>query len=83
MSKRKSEISYMLPGREKYIEGRLVIKNFVKITEAAELYSMGTTKMRELAGKAGAVYKIDGTLLINITRLEEYLEQFRVWGENE
>lgn len=81
--KSKKEINYMLPGKEKYLEGRLLIKNFVKISEATDLFSIGTTKLREMAEKAGAVYKIDGIVLINIARFEDYLEQFRVWGEDE
>lgn len=82
-TKSKREVNYMLPGKEKYLEGRLVIKNFVKLSEATDLFSIGGTKLRELAEKAGAVYKIDGLVLINIARFEDYLEQYRVWGEDE
>ena len=34
-------------------------------------------KLLELAGKAGAIYRIDGTVLINRDIFEAYLEQFR------
>ena len=41
------------------------------------MYSIQHKKLLELAGKAGAIYRIDGTVLINRDIFEEYLEQFR------
>ncbi len=41
------------------------------------VYSIQHKKLLELAGKAGAIYRIDGTVLINRDIFEDYLEQFR------
>ena len=44
--------------------------------ESRNVYSIQHKKLLELAGKAGAIYRIDGTVLINRDIFEEYLEQF-------
>ena len=36
-----------------------ISKKFVRFQEGAELYSIGLTKIKELAKEAKAVYKID------------------------
>ena len=40
------------------------------------VYSITHKKLLELAGKAGAIYRMDGTVLINRDIFDEYLEQF-------
>ena len=49
---------------------------FLRYKEAEVVYSIQHTKLLELAGKAGAIYRSDGTVLINRDIFEEYLEQF-------
>lgn len=53
-------------------------KKFVKIKEAIEIYSIGRTKLMEMAKDAKAVYKKDNLTLINVAKFEEYLETFLV-----
>ena len=52
-------------------------KKFVRYKEGAEKYSLGLTKFQELAKEAGAVYKIDGIVLVNCEIFEKFLETFR------
>ena len=44
--------------------------------DAEIVYSITHKKLLELAGKAGAIYRMDGTVLINRDIFDEYLEQF-------
>ena len=52
-------------------------KRFVRYPEGAEMYSMGITKFQELAKDAGACYKINRLVLVNLDIIDEYLEAFR------
>ena len=53
-------------------------KRFVRYTEGAEMYSMGLSKFQELAKDAGACYKINRLVLVNLDVLDAYLETFRI-----
>ena len=53
-------------------------KRFVRFKEGAELYSMSQPKFEQLARDAGATYKLNKLVLVNIDIFEEYLETFRV-----
>ena len=57
-------------------ENRRLRRLFLRYKEAELVYSITHRKLLELAGKAGAIYRIDGTVLINREIFEEYLEQF-------
>lgn len=57
-------------------ESRKLRRLFLRYKEAEVVYSIQHKKLLELAGKAGAIYRIDGTVLINRDIFEEYLEQF-------
>lgn len=57
-------------------ENRKLRRLFLRYKEAEIVYSIQHKKLLELAGKAGAIYRIDGTVLINRDIFEEYLEQF-------
>ena len=57
-------------------ESRKLRRMFLRYNEAEVVYSIQHRKLLELAGKAGAIYRIDGTVLINRDIFEEYLEQF-------
>ncbi|MDD3186803.1 MAG: DUF6462 family protein [Anaerostipes sp.] len=49
---------------------------YLRYQEAEIVYSMTHRKLLEIAGKAGAIYRMDGTVLIRRDIFEEYLEQF-------
>ena len=57
-------------------ESRKLRRLFLRYKEAEIVYSIQHRKLLELAGKAGAIYRIDGTVLINRDIFEDYLEQF-------
>lgn len=57
-------------------ENRKLRRLFLRYKEAEIVYSIQHKKLLELAGKAGAIYRIDGTVLINREIFEDYLEQF-------
>lgn len=50
------------------------IKNYVRVAEAAELFSMGTQSVRSVAEEAGAIRRIRGIILINVKALSDYIE---------
>lgn len=52
-------------------------RQFLRSQEAELVYSLNRKKLLELAGRAGAIYKIDGIVLINRDTFNAYLEQFR------
>ena len=52
-------------------------RQFLRYKDAEIVYSIQHKKLLELAGKAGAIYRMDGTVLINRDIFDEYLEQFR------
>ena len=57
-------------------ENRKLRRLFLRYKEAEIVYSIQHKKLLELAGKAGAIYRIDGTVLINRDIFEDYLEQY-------
>ena len=57
-------------------ENRRLRRLFLRYKEAELVYSIQHKKLLELAGKAGAIYRIDGTVLINREIFEDYREQF-------
>lgn len=70
---------YYSPERRSEIrEGaRKLRKQYLRYKEAEIIYSMSHKKLLELAGKAGAILRIDGTVLIDRETFNQYLEQFR------
>ena len=52
-------------------------KKFVSYEEGAALYSLGLHTFQQLAKDAGAVYRINRRVLINIEIIDEYMEVFR------
>ena len=52
-------------------------RKYLRYKDAEIVYSITHKKLLELAGKAGAIYRIDGYVLINRDIFDEYLEQFR------
>ena len=64
--------------KKDYQKAQKKMKNFVRYKEGAELYSMCQTKFERLAKEAGAVYKVDRLVLVNLEVFEKYLETFRL-----
>lgn len=52
-------------------------KKFVRYEEGAKLYSMGLHTFQELAGDAGAIYRVKRIVLVNTELLDEYIENIR------
>ena len=73
---RESEYYDIIRRSELKDENRKLRRLFLRYKEAELMYSIQHKKLLELAGKAGAIYRIDGTVLINRDIFEEYLEQF-------
>ncbi len=51
-------------------------RQFLRYKDAEIVYSIHHKKLLEMANKAGAIYRIDGTVLINRDIFDQYLEQF-------
>lgn len=64
--------------RYNYKESRERKKKFIRYKEGAEMYSMGLHTFMNLAKEAGAVHKYGGVCLVNIEKVDEYLEAFRL-----
>ena len=59
---------------------REVRRKYLRYKDAELVYSIQHKKLLELADRAGAIYRIDGYVLINRDIFDEYLEQFREAG---
>ncbi len=55
-------------------------RKYLRYKDAELVYSIQHKKLLELADRAGAIYRIDGYVLINRDIFDEYLEQFRDAG---
>ena len=53
------------------------IKKFVSIEEGAHLYSIGKNTFREMAKDAQAMYRIKRRVLVNLEKMDEYMELFQ------
>ena len=53
-------------------------RKYMRLTEASKYYGIGLTKFRDLLRESGAMYRVDGMILVNLDRFDEYLETFRV-----
>ena len=57
-------------------------RKYLRYKDAELVYSIQHKKLLELADRAGAIYRIDGYVLINRDIFDEYLEQFRRDGRH-
>ncbi len=57
-------------------KARILRRQYLKYKDAEVVYSLTHRKLLEMADEAGAIYRIDGTVLINRDIFDEYLEQF-------
>ena len=55
-------------------------RKYLRYKDAELVYSIQHKKLLELADRAGAIYRIDGYVLINRDIFDQYLEQFRETG---
>lgn len=53
-------------------------RKFARYDEAAEYYGLGRTRFREIALDAGAVIKINQTVLVDLEIFENYINSFRL-----
>ena len=51
-------------------------KKYVRYAEGAELFSMGLHSFQSLAKDAGAVRKVKGCVLVNLEKVEQFVESF-------
>lgn len=69
--------------RSEIIEAaRRLRRKFLRYQQAEIVYSLSHKKLMELANAAGAIYRMDGIVLINREIFDEYLERFRETKEN-
>ena len=54
---------------------RKLRRQYLRYQQAEIIYSISYKKLLELASNAGAIYRIDGTVLINRDIFDIYLEQ--------
>ena len=54
---------------------RKLRRKFLRYQQAEIVYSLSHKKIAELAGEAGAVYRMDGTVLIDREIFEAYLRE--------
>lgn len=74
---RKIQESAELPQVNEYLStNRALRRQFLRYKEAEIVYSLTHRKLLEMADEAGAIYRIDGYVLINRDIFDEYLEQF-------
>ena len=59
-------------------EARKLRRQFLRYKEAEVVYSMQHKKILELADRAGALYRIDGYVLINREIFDAYLARFHM-----
>ena len=66
--------------RNVVVQEKLVVqtlrKKWLRYKDAEIVYSLEHKKILELADQAGAIYRKDGTVLINRDIFDEYLERF-------
>ena len=55
---------------------RKLRRQYLRYQNAEIIYSITHKKIIELASDAGAIYRIDGTVLINRDIFDDYLERF-------
>ncbi len=77
MSKEQSKYFGLESVKEVRENARKLRRQYLRYKEAEIIYSIQHKKLLELAGKAGAIIRIDGTVLIDREVFDEYLEQFR------
>lgn len=70
MSRTRKEVKEM----EELVKSRK--KKYVRYEEGAELFSLGRHTFEQLAKDAGAVRKVKRCVLVNLEKVEEFIESF-------
>lgn len=60
------------------LEVNLPGTKFVRYRTGADMYDMSERQFKELAKDAGAIYKINRMVLVELERVDHYLECFRL-----
>ncbi len=68
----------MADSNMRIINGKEFKKKFIRYNEGADLYSMSQPKFEQMAKDAGATYKLNKLVLVNMEVLDDYLESFRI-----
>ena len=80
---RTEDMYYNKQKRSEVMEAaRRLRRKFLRYQQAEIVYSLSHKKLMELANAAGAIYRMDGIVLINREIFDEYLERFRETKEN-
>lgn len=73
------EYDYFKSGNEREsVSSENTKKKWIRCREGVNIYSMSRPTIMALASDAGALYKINATVLINTEIFENYMESFRV-----
>lgn len=72
---------YVMPRTRKEVENLEELvkskkKKYVRYAEGAELFSMGLHSFQSLAKDAGAIRKVKGCVLVNLEKVEAFVESF-------
>lgn len=81
LSKEVNTMAYPRKKAENLDEVVGIKKKFVRYDEGAQLFSMGIHTFEKIAKDAGAVYRVNKLVLINVEIVEEYMETFREESE--
>jgi len=80
----REEVIKMARGRKKVENIEELVgskaKKYIRYAEGAELYSMGLHTFESLAKDAGAIRRVKGIVLVNIERIEAFIESFAEEG---
>lgn len=60
-----------------YSDIKDIMKKYVNAAEGSIIYGMGRSTFMTYAEKAGAIYKVGNTALVNTEIFEKYLQQFK------
>ena len=72
---------YLIPRRtfaRMVLEVNVPGNKFVRYKTGADMYDMSERQFKEIAKQAGAVYKLNRMVLVDVKKLDEYLECFRM-----
>lgn len=74
-----NDYDYFKPVDEREeVSSKVIKKKWIRCKEAVVTYSMSRPTIMALATDAGALYKINGTVLIDADKFENYMETFRI-----
>ena len=62
--------------RTVYQETKQGIPKFIRYKDGVKMYSMGMTKFQQIAKQAGAIYKVNQTVLVNTEILDAFLDEY-------